>query len=236
MSHEGKSALSKGFKDAFPVFISYFFVSIAVGINATGAGLSPLQASLMSFLNLTSAGQAAGIEIMRQHGTVAEIVLSQIAINLRYLLMGAALTIKLSPQDSLTKRLLMSIGITDENFALTASQQSPVSPFYMVGCYLMSMPGWVLGTFIGSTMGNIFPLRITLALSIALYAMFCAIIITPAKRNHFLLVLIIISMASSWFFESFLTSVSFGVKVIILTVLLSAAAAAFRPVKEEDDD
>ena len=235
MKTSDRNAFCRGFKHAFPVFISYFMVSLAIGINASDAGFSPVQAAVLSLLNLTSAGQAAGIEIIKQHGTYAEIILSQVAINLRYLLMAAALTIKLSPDEGIFRRLLMSLGITDENFALTAMQKNPVSPLYTFGCYCISMPGWVIGTYIGATAGNIFPPRITLALSIALYAMFCAIILTPAKSNPVLLVLVLVSMLFSWIFTRFIVSVSFGMRVIILTVVLAGAAAWLFPVKEEEN-
>lgn len=224
----------KGFTEAFPVFISYFVVSLALGINCTQAGLTPLQGALMSFLNLTSAGQAAGIEIISSHGSYTEIILSQIAINLRYLLMASALTIKIDPKyDGFFRRILMSLGITDENFALTAAQKTKVDPLYTFGCYCMSMPGWVLGTIVGATAGNIFPPRITLALSIALYAMFCAIILIPAKRNPVLLVLILISMFSSWVFTRFIPAIPFGIRIMILSVVLAAIAAWLFPIKEE---
>lgn len=237
MKKEDLKGLRKGFIDAFPVFISYFMVSLAIGLNATEAGLTPFQSAILSFLNLTSAGQAAGIEIIRNQGSYLEIILSQIAINMRYLLMAAALTIKIDPSlDGIGKRLFMSMGITDENFALTASQKGKVSPLYTFGCYCMSMPGWVIGTYIGATAGNIFPERITLALSIALYAMFCAIILTPAKQNPVLLVLVVVSMFFSWVFTRFVTFIPFGIRVMILSVVLAAIAAWLFPVKEEDND
>lgn len=229
-------SFKKGFVDAFPVFISYFLVSLALGINATEAGISPFQASLMSFLNLTSAGQAAGIEIIRNQGSYTEIILSQLAINMRYLLMAAALTIKIdSKADSLFKRLLMSMGITDENFALTAAQKGSIDPLYTYGCFWMSMPGWVAGTYIGATIGNIFPQRITMALSIALYAMFCAIILTPAKGNPVLVMLVVFSMILSWIFTEYVAIIPFGIRVMLLSVVLAAVAAALFPIKEDSD-
>ena len=227
----------KGFFDAFPVFISYFVVALAIGISSTEAGLTPFQAALNSFLNITSAGQAAGIEIIKNHGSYLEIVLSQIAINIRYLLMAAALTIKISPErDGVSKRLLMSMGITDENFGLAISQTNMIDPLYMFGCYCMSMPGWVLGTIVGATAGNIFPPRITAALSIALYAMFCSIILTPSKKDHILLVLVIVSMIFSWIFTRFIPVIPFGIRVLILSVILASAAAWLFPVKEDENE
>lgn len=231
---EDNKAFIRGFRDAFPIFISYFTVSLAVGINAKNAGLSVFQSGLMSFLNLTSTGQAAGIQIISEHGSFIELALSQLAINLRYLLMGTALAVRLRPGQSLGRRLLVAIGITDEIFALSASTPKPLSPRYVFGCYCMSMPGWVLGTMIGSALGNILPLSIVSALSIALYAMFTYLVIEPSKKSKVLVGLVIISMLLSLLTDKILPSLSFGMKVIILTVAIASVASILFPLPEED--
>ena len=58
-----KAFFVRGLRDGLPIALGYFAVSFALGIKATGAGLHPWQAALMSFLNVTSAGEAAGIAI-----------------------------------------------------------------------------------------------------------------------------------------------------------------------------
>ena len=72
----------------------------------------------------------------------------------------------------------------------------------------------------------------------ALYGMFLAIIIPPAKENKVIAGLVIIAMLCSSLFSylPFLTGISSGMKVIILTVLLSGAAAVLFPVKETKED
>ncbi|MCF0237470.1 MAG: AzlC family ABC transporter permease, partial [Sphaerochaetaceae bacterium] len=116
MKIENKNAMAKGFKNALPIFLGYFAVSFSLGINCKNGGLSLFQGTLMSFLNRTSAGQAAGITIIAEKGSYYEIILSQIVINLRYMLMSAALAVRLGQSTSVRNRLLMSLGITDEIF------------------------------------------------------------------------------------------------------------------------
>lgn len=233
---EDNKAFLRGYRDAFPIFVSYFTVSLAVGINAKNAGLSVFQGALMSFLNLTSTGQAAGIEIIRQHGSYIEIALSQLAINLRYLLMGTALAVRLRPGQSLGRRLLVSIGITDEIFALSTSVAKPLSPLYVFGCYCMSMPGWVLGTMVGAALGNILPSAVVSALSIALYAMFTFLVIEPARKSKILIGLVVISMLISLLTDTLLPTLSFGMKVIILTIAIASVASLLFPVADEEDE
>lgn len=232
MNQTDKRAWLQGFKLAFPVFVSYLTVGLTVGITARGAGLSTFQAFLMSFLNQTSAGEVAAIEILKEHGGYFEMVLSQIAINLRYLLMSAALTIKLNGNESIMERMLMALGITDEDFGLASMQENPLSPYFSFGCCCMSLPGWVIGTVVGATLGNVLPANIVSALSVGLYGMFVSLTITPAKRNPVIAGLVLISMGLSFLFDRF-TQVSFGMRVIILSVGLGLFAAWFFPIKEE---
>jgi predicted branched-subunit amino acid permease len=82
--------------------------------------------------------------------------------------------------------------------------------------------------------GEILPERIISALSIALYGMFIAVIVPPAKGNKILSGIILLSMLLSFLFTkvTVLQAVSPGFKIIILTVLIAGAAAFFFPVKE----
>jgi predicted branched-subunit amino acid permease len=224
--------LVKGYKDALPVFLGYLAVSFTVGISARNAGLTAFQAALMSLLNTTSAGQVAAIEIIGSGGTYLEIVLSQIAINLRYLLMGAVLSVRLSKDESTGRRLLAGFGLTDEVFALSCTRK-PLNPYYPFGGWLMAAPGWVIGTFLGVIVNTFVPANVTAALSIGLYAMFIAIIIPPARKELKMAVLVIVSMLCSFLMFRFIPSISSGMRVVILTVIISSVFSLLFPVTEE---
>ena len=49
----------KGLRDGFPIGLGYFAVAFSLGITARGAGLTPLQGWIASFLNHASAGEYA---------------------------------------------------------------------------------------------------------------------------------------------------------------------------------
>ena len=221
--------LVKGYKDALPVFLGYLAVSFTVGISARNAGLSAFQAALMSLLNTTSAGQVAAIEIIKSGGTYLEILLSQIAINLRYLLMGAVFAVRLSPDESMGRRLLSGFGLTDEVFALSCMRK-PLNPFYPFGGWLMAAPGWVLGTFLGVVVNSLVSANVTAALSMGLYAMFIAIIVPPAVKELKMAIVILASMLCSYLMFRFVPSVSSGMRVVILTIAISSIFALLFPV------
>ena len=97
-----RSILRTGITDSIPIALGYLAVSFSFGIAAVAAGLTPIEALLISMTNLTSAGQFAGIGIISASGSVFEMALSQLIINLRYSLMGISLSQKL---DKSFKRL-----------------------------------------------------------------------------------------------------------------------------------
>ena len=84
-----------GLKDGIPIALGYFAVSFSFGILAIKGGLSVFQAVLTSVTNVTSAGQFAGLQIIIAGGTILEVILTQLIINLRYGLMSLSLTQKL---------------------------------------------------------------------------------------------------------------------------------------------
>ena len=76
------------------------------------------------------------------------------------------------------------------------------------------------------------------ALSVALYGMFLAVILPPARKNRILLGVVLISMAASLAFSllPLLRDISSGMTIIILTILTAGIAARLFPVTEEADD
>ena len=90
-----RSDFFKGIVHGIPIALGYLSVSFGFGITAVRAGLSVAAAVGISASNLTSAGQAAGVEIIAAGGTLLEMALTQLIINLRYSLMGLSLSQKL---------------------------------------------------------------------------------------------------------------------------------------------
>lgn len=130
-----KQYFSSGLKDGMPICFGYFAVSFAFGIQAAGIGLSVFEASVLSALNVTSAGQFAALAIIASGASLIELAFTQLIINLRYFLMSCALSQKLSPSLPLGHRLGIAYGMTDEIFAVSVSQREPLSPFYSYGAH-----------------------------------------------------------------------------------------------------
>ena len=226
----------QGIRDGIPIGLGYAAVSFAFGILAVDKDLTVSEAVLVSFTNLTSAGQFAGLEIMVMSGSYWEMALTQLIINLRYCLMSFSLSQKLERGTSTGHRLLVAFGVTDEIFGVSASQDGRVSPWYNYGVMAVAIPGWTLGTLVGAVSGNLLPDFLVSALSVAIYGMFLAVIIPPAKKNRAVLGVVIGAMTVSTVFAvvPVLRNVSAGFVIIITTVLTAGVAAYFCPVLEEE--
>ena len=229
-----KKQFVKGVRHGVPIMLGYLSVSFGFGVLCIQQNLSILAAVGISVTNLTSAGQVAGVGVIAAGGSLIEMILCQLVINLRYSLMSLSLSQKLDPSFNLMHRLFVGYGITDEIFAVASSQTEPLKPSYMYGLILTPFLGWSTGTLLGAIAGDIMPASVTAALALMLYGMFIAIIIPPAKKNHKVLVVILIAAALSVVMHYLLPMISGGFAIIIAAVISSVIGALFFPVSEQE--
>lgn len=232
MSNENRQALAEGFRDGIPIGLGYFVVSFTLGILARHVGLTPFQGFLTSLLNNASAGEYVGFALMSTHAPYVEVALMTFIANARYLLMSTVLSQKFSPDTPLYHRIFVGFDVTDEIFGITIARQGWLNPFYNYGAMLTALPGWSIGTACGIVAGNILPAAAVSALSVALYGMFIAIIIPPARKDKVVAACVAVSFAASYLAEKFLYGVvSAGTRTIFLTVIIAGAAAILYPRK-----
>ena len=233
MLKENKIALAEGFRDGIPIGLGYFVVSFTLGITAKHAGLTPFQGFLTSFLNNASAGEYAGFTVIAADAPYIEIAIITLVANARYLLMSAVLSQKFSPRTPFYHRIFVGFDVTDEIFGISVARKGWLNPFYNYGAMLTALPGWSIGTALGIVAGNILPPSAVSALSVALYGMFIAIIIPPARKDKIVAVCVAVSFALSYFAETFFGDISAGTRTIFLTILIAGAAAILHPIKEK---
>lgn len=225
----------KGVKHGIPIALGYLSVSFTFGMKAVGDGLTWAQAVLISMTNVTSAGQVAGLPLMLAQSSLIEAALTQLVINLRYALMSLSLSQKLDKTMATPHRMAFAFCNTDEIFAVASAQPEKVGKGYLYGLMCTPWLGWALGTLLGAVAGQLLPAFLRTALGIAIYGMFLAIILPPARKEHPVRVVVGIAVGMSLCFRYIpvLNQLSSGFVIIICAVTASALGAALFPVKED---
>ena len=227
----------EGIRDGLPICFGYISVSMAFGLTAVKMGIPIWTAVLISLTNLTSAGQFAGTTLLVAQGTYIELAVTTLIINIRYFLMALSVSQKVDKDFTTGQRLIASFGITDEVFAVSMQRRKDLSFPYMAGLILTPILGWSGGTLLGAAATSLLPKALSDAMGIALYGMFIAIIVPPAREQKNVMFAVLLAIAASYAFHYFpiLNNVSGGWSVIIITVAVSAIAAFLFPVEEKGD-
>lgn len=226
-----ESSFVAGLRAGFPIGLGYLSVAFAFGIFAVQSGLSAWEALLISCWNVTSAGQLAAVPILTGGGTLPELALAQLVINLRYALMGVSLSQKLGDDVRTADRFALAFVNTDEVFAVASSQAGRLSRRYLYGLECLPYLGWATGTILGALMGDLLPAAVLAALGIAIYAMFVAIVV-PAAKNSLPIALCALGAAllrTAFSLLPVLRDVPAGFAVILCAVPAAAIAAWLAP-------
>lgn len=227
-----KKLFIAGIKAGLPIGLGYLSVSFTFGIMAISAGLYWWQALLISMLNLTSAGQLAGINIMIHPMQYIEMLIAQLTINIRYSFMSVSLSQKTDTSFKMIDRWILGAFVTDEIFGVAVTQEK-VNKYFFAGLTVLPYIGWALGTLLGAVLGNVLPDIIMNALNIALYAMFIAIVIPEAKKSLAISIvsLIAIGLSCMFYFVPMLSSISSGLTICISAIVATCIGAILFPVK-----
>lgn len=230
-TNDRKKEFRIGFAHGYPIALGYLPVSFTFGLMAVDGGLPVWLAIFISMSNLTSAGQFAGTNLIIHGGGLLEITLTTFVINIRYMLMSLSLSQKIDPATSILQRLLFAFGITDETFAVASIKGEHLSFEYLAGLMIGPFLGWSLGTALGALICSALPASLSSAMGIALYGMFIAIIIPPAKHTRSVLYILAISVlvACTLRYLPVFHFISSGFRVIITTVLAALLGASFFP-------
>lgn len=231
-----KNHFLDGIRDGIPICLGYFSVSMAFGIAASKIGLPVWAAILTSLTNVTSAGQFAGINIMQELGGLLEFAITTLIINMRYFLMSLSVSQKVDVRMKFGQRFLIAFGITDEVFAVSMRREGALTTAYMLGLILTPVIGWTSGTAVGALVTSIMPPALSSAMGIALYGMFIAIVVPPARENRNVLVSAVMAIVASliFYYAPYLRNLSSGWTIIIITVVVSALCATLFPLRIEE--
>lgn len=233
-----KQEFLEGVRDGIPICLGYFSVSMAFGLTAVLSGIPAWAAVVISLTNLTSAGQFAGMNLIVAQGALVEIGLTTLIINIRYFLMSISVSQKVEQKMTMKERLAISFGITDEIFAVSMQRDHELTAAYMAGLILTPILGWTGGTLTGAIATSLMPPVLSNAFGIALYGMFIAIIVPPAREHKNVLFAVVLAIVASVAckYLPIVKNLSSGWTIILITVIVCVIAAWLFPVEESEGE
>lgn len=232
-----KTEISCGLRDGIPIALGYFAVAFSLGIIAKKAGLTVAVGFVSSFLIRASAGEYGVYTLVAANATYVEIIAMSLVVNLRYMLMSTALSLKIAPGVSSLKRILMAFCVTDEVFAVSVAHKGHTPPSYTYSAAAISTLFWASGCAMGIFAGEVLPATVTAALGVSLYGMFIAIVVPPSRKDVWVLYAVVASAALSGLcaITPVICNLSAGTRTILLTLVVSCVMAWLKPVKEQEN-
>ncbi|WP_156288995.1 AzlC family ABC transporter permease [Oceanobacillus salinisoli] len=187
----------RGMMTGIPIMLGYLPIAVTFGVLAKQAGMSLTELTLMSLLVFAGAAQFMGTNMIAVGTGALEIIIATFVLNFRHFVMSLSFMNQLRGI-ALKWKLPMSLGLTDETFAVSALHSEEArkenGAFYYIGIIIVAYLSWVLGSLLGGILGEIIPERLSQSMGIALYAMFIGLLVPSVKKNLRIGLIAIIAM------------------------------------------
>ncbi len=150
------AGLREGFAAGFPVAVGVAGYGVVFGVVARRAGLSVAEAAVMSATVLAGAAQLVAVELWADPIPVVAVVATTALVNLRYVLMGAALRPWLQ-QLTVPQAYASVFFFADENWALSIGtlRSGSSNGAFLLGSGIVLWLLWIAATVVGATVGDL---------------------------------------------------------------------------------
>jgi 4-azaleucine resistance transporter AzlC len=182
----------QGVRAALPVVLGYLGIGFAAGVVERAAGMSYAEILLLS--TVLYAGSAQFVVTGMLGSPAAAIVLTVFFLNLRHLLLSAALAPALRAVPA-WKNALLGLQLTDETFVVASSREN-LSAAWMAGLNLAAWSTWAVANLAGAALSAY--AGDTRALAFALPAMFAGLLVLQMRMHSgFRIVWVVAAAAGS---------------------------------------
>ena len=159
-------------KEVLPTAFGYIGIGIAFGIVSKAAGLSALQAGLMSLIAYGGSAQFIIVSMLLVHSPIISIITAAFLVNSRMILMSLV-TAKYFKNDSMLHNILIRSLLTDESFALAMNKLN-FAWFDTANWFAYFV--WFFSSVLGALVGNFIENPTNLGIDFALVAMFIGLL------------------------------------------------------------
>lgn len=168
----------RGASLGLPIVMGYIPIGFAFGVLAQKAGLSVWHTLAMSIFVYAGSSQFIAVGLFSAGISPISIIITTFIVNMRHMLMSAALSPNLKGW-SKPELAAFAYELTDESFAvhtMSFKQGNPAkSEIFAVNS--IAQTAWVLGSWLGFTMGGLIRDVRPYGLDYALAAMFIALLV-----------------------------------------------------------
>lgn len=173
----------RGLSRALPILLGYMPVAFATGVLAQKAGLSTLNALLMSAIVYAGSAQLIAIGLIGALASPVTIVVTTFIVNLRHLLLSAAVSPRLKGWRT-GELAAFAYELTDETFALHVSTpgSGTLEKSVVFTVNVIAHVTWFFGTWLGILAGQAIQDVKPFALDYALAAMFIALLVVQIRN------------------------------------------------------
>lgn len=224
----------KGLQAGFPIVLGYIPVAITFGVLAAQVGMSLTELTLMSALVFAGASQFMGANMIAVHASAVEIIVATFVLNFRHFVMSLSFLNNVRDFIPLRGRFLLSMGLTDETFAVASMNPEEATRkngiYFYLTINLAAYISWITGSYLGGLLGEIIPEKLSQSMGVALYAMFIGLLIPSVKKNIRFGLIAIIAMLINVIAHQFVSS---GWAIVLGTVLGGLTGVYFLKEKTE---
>lgn len=209
----------KGLQVGFPIMLGYIPIALTYGVLASQSGLSIFELTMMSVLVFAGASQFMGANMIAVQSSAIEIIVATFILNFRHFVMSFSFMNEVRDQFNIQTRFFLSLGLTDETFAVSALNKDKIkqdkSALFYAAIILSAYFSWVIGSLLGGMLGEIIPETLSQSMGIALYAMFIGLLVPSVKKELKIGLIALIAMLINGIASQFFSS---GWSIVIGTI------------------
>jgi 4-azaleucine resistance transporter AzlC len=192
----------EGARRTVPVALGIFAYGLVFGVLARQMGLSPFESLVMSGTVFAGASQFAALGLWVAPLPIVAIVLTTLVVNLRHLLMGAALRPRMASLRGWQKYLSLFF-MSDESWALTMGQfaRGGNNGAFLLGSGLVAFVAWLSATVGGQSLGSALRDPSSIGLDFAFTAVFIGLLLGFWKGRDDLLpwgIAALVAVLAAW--------------------------------------
>src|SRR5699024_3044168 len=154
-----KAMFQRGLQAGFPIILGYIPVAITFGVLAAQGGLSLIQLTMMSALVYAGASLFKGVNMIVAVSAAVEIFIVTLVLIYHHFIMSLSFINDVKDTVSMKSRIVLSLGLTDEAFAVSSLNQDKAKGKYAVYfytvIYLTGYLTWVITSFLGGMLGEV---------------------------------------------------------------------------------